>query len=198
MKRYLAIEREYGSGGMEIALKLAEELQIPCYGHEILENAARRIEITVQDLQAYEEHACTSVLYSVAMMGRALTTDPDQMLRDGHWVIAEQRAIRELAARGPGIFLGHGAAQALRDEPGLLRVFVRAPIDARRRRLTGSYGIPERDADSAIRRYDQTRSSYYSVNTATDWHSRENYDVILDSSVLGIRGCVEMLRSLMG
>ena len=196
MKHYIAIEREYGSGGMEIAMKLAGVLQIPCYGQKILEDAADMIQISVRDLERYEERACSSVLYAVAMMSRALTDDPDRMLRDGHWVIAEQRAIRNLAAQGPAVFLGHCAAQALREEPELLRVFVRAPMEDRRRRLTEHYGVPETEVDAAIRRYDQTRASYYSVNTASEWRAGENYDVVLDSSALGIDGCVELLRRL--
>ena len=196
MKHYIAIEREYGSGGMEIAMKLAEKLQIPCYGQKILEDAADLIQISVRDLERYEECACSSVLYAVAMMGRAMTDDPDRMLRDGHWVIAEQRAIRNLASQGPAVFLGHCAAQALKGEPKLLRVFVRAPIEDRRRRLTEQYGVPGTEVDAAIRRFDQTRANYYSVNTATEWRSEENYDVVLDSSVLGIDGCIEVLRRL--
>ena len=39
--KYITIEREYGSGGTEIARRVAEECGIPCYGKEILEFVAK-------------------------------------------------------------------------------------------------------------------------------------------------------------
>ena len=53
--RYVAIEREYGSGGTKIANMLAEACGISCYGHEILERVAKEHHFTVEELERYEE-----------------------------------------------------------------------------------------------------------------------------------------------
>lgn len=196
MKQYITIEREYGSGGKEVASRLAQELQIPCYGQEILEEAAASLQVSVSKLQRYEEHICNSLLYSVVMIDKARTTDPDQMLRDGYWVIAEQRAIRTLAKDGPAIFVGHCACEALREYPNVLRVFIRGSMEDRKQRCTSQYGIQPKEVESTIRRFDRTRASYFSMNTTADWRCEANYDVVLDSSVLGIDGCVEQLKVL--
>ena len=52
---YLAIEREYGSGGTKIARRLAEVCKIPCYGPEILEAVSKKNDVSVDRIQKYEE-----------------------------------------------------------------------------------------------------------------------------------------------
>lgn len=196
MKQYITIEREYGTGGREVAQRLAQELKIPCYGQEILEQAAAALQVPVSKLQRYEAHICNSLLYSVVMIDKARTTDPDEMLRDGYWVIAEQRAIRALAQDGPAIFLGHCACEALRDRTDILRVFIRGSMEDRKHRCISQYGIQPKEVESTIRRCDRTRASYFSMNTTADWRSESNYDIVLDSSMLGIDGCVAQLKAL--
>lgn len=51
--KYITIEREYGSGGNEIARRLAEKLGIPCYGREILELVANDQGLTVSEIDRY-------------------------------------------------------------------------------------------------------------------------------------------------
>lgn len=196
MKQYITIEREYGTGGKEIAQRLAQELHIPCYGQEILETAAQALEVPVSKLQRYEEHICNSLLYSVVMIDKARTTDPEQMIQDGYWVLAEQQAIRSLARETPAVFLGHCACEALRDYPNVLRVFIRTPMEDRKQRCIEQYGFDANEAERTIRRFDRTRASYFSINTTSDWHNEANYDVVLDSSVIGIEGCVSQLMQL--
>ncbi len=196
MRNYITIEREYGAGGAEIARRLAQELHIACYGEEILEKAAESLQVSVSRIRRYEEHICSSLLYSVVMLEKARTSDPDQMLRDGYWVIAEQRAIRSLADKGPAVFLGHCACEALKDYSGVLRVFVKAPIDVRKNRCIEEYGMNPLEAENIIHKNDTTRASYYAINTTARWKRDENYDVVLDSALLGIEGCVSELKKL--
>lgn len=197
MDRFIAIEREYGSGGRSVASRLAQECSIPCYGREILEKAGELLHVPVEQLEKYEETTTNSFLYSVSMIGKARSSDPDLLMREGHLFVAEQMAIRELASRGPAVFLGHCAFQALKEYEDVLKVFIKSSMPARKQRIIHEYGIPESNVDSTIRRFDKRRSSYYSINTAKQWHDLNNYDIVLDSSVLGIEGCVNALKSIL-
>lgn len=194
--RYIAIEREYGSGGSTIAKRLADECSINCYGREILEKAGENLHIPVSQLEKYEENTTNSVLYSVAIIGKVQFADPDMLMREGHLFVAEQAAIRELAANGPAVFLGHCASDALKDYGGVLRVFIKSSMEARRRRIIKEYGIAEPEVDGTIRRFDKKRAGYYSINTARKWREPGNYDMILDSSTLGVEGCVAAIKAL--
>lgn len=193
---YIAIEREYGCGGTQIARRLAKETGIPCYGQEILEAVSRKNHVPVESIQHYEETVSGSFLYTVFVMSQSRSGDPDMLTKEGHIFLDEQREIERLASEGPAIFLGHCAAEALKDYPGVIRVFIRAGREAKRKRVIEEYRVPEEKADSVRKRFDNKRSRYYYANTARKWTNPENYDLILDSSTLGIEGCVNILKSL--
>ena len=54
--KYITIEREYGSGGTEIARLLAGQIGIPCYGQEILEEVSRERDIPVEKIPVSYTH----------------------------------------------------------------------------------------------------------------------------------------------
>lgn len=56
--------------------------------------------------------------------------------------------------------------------------------------------IPERDVQRTQKHFNKKRANYYYANTAKRWDDMNNYDVILDSAVLGIDGCVNILKSV--
>ena len=194
---YLVIEREYGSGGTEIARRLGEACGIPCYGREILEAVSRKNHVPVEAIQHYEETVSGSLLYTLFTMSQPRSGESDLLSREGHVFLAEQREIEEMAARGPAVFLGHCAAEALKDYPGVARIFIRAGREAKRKRIVEEYRIPQDQADATRKRFDNKRARYYYANTARKWANPENYDLILDSSTLGIESCVKILKSLM-
>ena len=103
---YLVIEREYGSGGTEIARRLGEACGIPCYGREILEAVSRKNHVPVEAIQHYEETVSGSLLYTLFTMSQSRSGESDLLSREGHVFLAEQREIEEMAARGPAVFLG--------------------------------------------------------------------------------------------
>ena len=108
--KYITIEREYGSGGTEIARRIARECEIPCYGREILEFVAKEQNIAVDDIDSYEESVTNSLLYTIYVLGRLQSGEGDMLGREGHIFLAEQAVITRLALEGPAIFVGHCAA----------------------------------------------------------------------------------------
>ena len=68
--RFIAIEREYGSGGTAIARAFAERAGICCYGREILEEVSKEQNISVEQIERYEETVTNSFLYSVYMLAQ--------------------------------------------------------------------------------------------------------------------------------
>ena len=48
-----------------------------------------------------------------------------------------------------------------------------------------------------MRRFDKKRANYYYANTLRRWDDRNNYDIVLDSSSLGVEGCVAVLKPLL-
>lgn len=194
--RYVAIEREYGSGGTKIANMLAEACGISCYGHEILEEVAREHHVTVEELERHEEKSTGSFLYTVFLMSRTQSADSDLVTEEGHLFLEEQKQIRRMAVGGPAVFLGHCAAEALKDQEGLVRVFIRCDGEEKKKRIQEDYQLPPEKMESIRKFFDRKRAAYYKANTSGDWRDPENYDIVLDSSRLGIEGCVAVLKGL--
>ena len=193
---YLTIEREYGSGGTKIARRLAEECGIACYGSEILEAVSRKNNISIDQIQHLEESVSGSFLYTLFVMGRVQSGDSDMLSGEGKIFVEEQRAIKYFAGQGPAIFLGHCAAQALKDRRGVIKVFIHADLEEKKKRIMADYHIPEQEVESTRKRFDNKRSKYFYANTTRHWNDINNYDIVLDSSQLGIEGCVAVLRGL--
>ena len=196
--KYVTIEREYGSGGTEIAEKLAQKCGIACYGGEIMERAAQKLHITADEAQHYEEKITSSFMYSMFVMSQAQSGNISSLPMESRLYVEEHNAICELAKKGRSVFVGHCAAEALKEETGVLRVFIRADDAFKHNRVVSEYGIEEKDAAAVCRRFNKKRSTYYTFNTSKKWDDIENYDMVLDSSTLGIDGCVNAIAALLG
>ena len=195
--RYITIEREYGSGGTKIARKLSEVTGVPCYGQEILEAVAKKQGIPVESINQYEEKATGSLIYAMFVMSRVQTGDPNMLTTEGKVFLDEQLEIRRLAMEGQAIFLGHCACDALKDQKGVVKVFIHSENEEEvKNRITKDYGIAPTEAESIRRFYNKKRAGYFRANTGNDWKDLKNYDVVLDSSKLGIEGCMNVLKGI--
>ena len=195
---YVTIEREYGSGGTEIAAKLADKCGIACYGAEIMELAAKELHISVAEAQQYEEKITNSFLYSVFAMSQVQTGNAEMLSMEGRLYVAERNTISSLAHYGKAVFVGHCASEVLKGQDNVLRVFIRAAEEYRNRRAVSDYGIDEKDAQAVCRNFNKKRAKYYAFNTSKRWDDMSNYDMVLDSSRLGIDGCVKAIEVLLG
>ena len=195
--RYITIEREYGSGGTKIARRLAEVTGKPCYGEEIMEAVAKKKGIPADRVDQYEEKATGSLLYTMFVMSRVQAGEPEMLTEEGKIFLDQQLEIRRLATEGPAIFLGHCASEALSEQKGVIKVFIRSSSeDEIKKRIKEDYGIAEENIDSTRRYYNKKRGSYYRANTGKEWKDLKNYDLVLDSARLGIDGCVNVLKGL--
>lgn len=194
--KYITIEREYGSGGTIIANRIAEECGISCYGREILEAVSKKLNVPIEQIEKYEETVSNSFLYTTFMLGRAQEGNTDMLSREGHIFVEEQQQIKNLAASGSAVFIGHCAAEALKDYK-VLKVFIRcSDYEKKKKRIAEDYDIQPANIDNVRKRIDNRRSRYFFANTAKKWEDLKNYDVVLDSAKLGIDGCVDMLKSI--
>lgn len=195
--KYITIEREYGSGGTTIGRRLAEECGISCYGREILEETSRKIGVTIEQLEQYEEGVSNSLLYTTYTLAQVQNGNADMLAHDGHLFVAEQGVIKELAHHGKAVFLGHCASEALKDKEGVAKVYIYCSDNGiKEKRIAEEYGIPKSEIASTRRKYDNKRAKYYFANTARKWNDLKNYDIVFDTAAVGMEGCVQMLKGL--
>ncbi len=195
--RYVAIEREYGSGGTEIGRRITELGEIPNYGIEILQQVSEKLNIDIDRIEQYEERATNSFLYSIYLMGKMREGAEGQLSNEGQIYLEEQKVIQKLAAQGPAVFVGRCAANALADRRDVLKVFIRADKELRRKRAVENYGINPNEVELVVHKFDRKRSNYYATNTGKNWRDLSNYHLILDSGKLGIERCAGLILDTM-
>ena len=104
----------------------------------------------------------------------------------------QSEVIRDIAAKGPAIFVGRCSNYILRDME-CLDVFVTAPLEDRAKRVSERLGISLDEARSRIGRQDRTRQTYYNFFTFGEWGAATDYDLCIDSSILGIDGTTDFI-----
>ena len=202
----IVIGRQFGSGGHAIGADLAKILGIPLYDKEILANIAEEQGITAERLQKMDEDLKGNQVLNVGIQaqkfrlfnpGLLFETDTSAIISRDQAFRWQADKIRELADQGPCIIIGRCADHILRDHPGLISVFVTAPLAAREARIARLYpDHPRLNGETHLeflQKTDKSRANYYSYHTDRQWGSVGNYHLCVDSGRLGIEGTAEML-----
>lgn len=197
---YIAIEREYASGGNEIGQKAADVLELPFYGHEILEIVAKREGVSPARLERMEERATNSFIYSIYAMSQIIngSTDESGLPSPERLHLKEVEVIKELAQSGPCVFIGHSAGAVLKERPDVLRVFIYADRKFRTARAQSVYGVDSTRVVSTLEKSDNRRANFYRMNMMENWDERKNYHLMLNSARLGVDTCVKLIVSAYG
>lgn len=190
----IAIEREFASGGQEIGAQVAKRLGIPCYGREILRMAAEMKGTSLENLESIEEKATGSVLYSMYVIANLTNMSKTVLSSESELFLAESEIIHKLT-QTPAVIVGRCAVDALKDRKDVLRVFIRADTATRKKRGLEVYKIDPANIDAALRRADKRRAGFYKANTGNNWTDLNNYHLVLDSGLLGIEKCVDILEA---
>ena len=187
--RVVTISREFGSGGRTIGRKLAEELGIPCYDAELIQQLARESGFSEDYIRDAGEYAPGGYLSLLSNRAFALTNE------DVLWEL-QYKVITDLAEKGPCVIVGRCADYILRDTADCLKVFIHADMDFRANRIVEVYGEREQSPEQRLKDKDKRRAAYHRFYTNMKWGHAQNYHICLDSGKLGIDSCVEILRQL--
>ena len=191
--RIITISRQFGSGGHTIGKQVAEKLGIPCYDHELVVKVAKEFGLSqdyVQENSEYAEHG--NFLGNLLEEGR----DFRGMSRQDYLWTYQRQTILKLAERESCVIVGRCADYILRDTADCLRVFIHASMEKRAERIVRVYGQREDSPEKRLKDKDKRRRAYYQYYTDMEWGNVENYHIALDSGVLGLDKCAEIIAGL--
>ncbi len=195
-KIVVTIGRQYGSGGRYVGRLLAEKLNIPFYDKELLSEAAKGSGICEEIFEEHDEKHTHSFLFSL-VTGVQHSVDAGTFYMDmplNHKIfLAQFDAIRRLAAEGSCIIVGRCADYVLREDPDAVHIFIKADMPSKVERAVKYYGIEQEKAEDRIRKHDKQRASYYNYYATATWGDVNNYDLVVDTGVLGVEGAVELI-----
>ena len=186
-KHIITIGREYGAGGRSVAKRISDLLGIPHYDKEIIQLAAEKTGLSEEMIRGTEEHESGKTLLNWFLpSGSASAYDQA--------ILAQAQTIRKIAEQGPCVIVGRGADYILRDFPHLVNVFLYAEKKDRIRRGIELYHVDERHAQETMERFDRKRARFYEYYTDRKWGALSNYDMMINTSRMGIDQCVRFLR----
>lgn len=179
----ITIGRSCGSGGLEIAQKLAGRLGVRCYDADALLEEATRAGCAEEMRAFLAEKPVNSLLFSIAVensargMGRVPFT-----------------LMHQIAEREDFVLLGHCGNYALRDRDDLTTLFIHGELEQRVQRIMRTQDMSEREARRYIHKTDEARRHFHEFYTGEVWGEAEKYDLTVNSFALGVDATAEMLE----
>ena len=192
-KKIITISREFGSGGRTMGRKIAEKLGIPFYDKELVDQIAVESGFAPKFVEEHGEHSPTGSFFSYAFAPQGVPGIMNGLsTADFLWNI-QCNVILQLADQGPCVIVGRNADYILKDRPDALHVYVFADVPYRAERIVRLYGESEKSPEQRLAEKDKRRRVNYQHYTGRTWGMAQNYDLCLDTGVLGEDYCADIV-----
>ena len=190
-KILISIGREFGSGGKAVARILGDKLGIPVYDNELITEAARESGFSRELFERSDERKRTLTLSSILNSSR-YGHFSDNYINDSDLFRIQSETILKIADKGSAIFVGRASDFVLRDRD-CIDVFLTAPLEVRKRLVAEREGISPEKAEEMILKREKEREAYYNYITFGNWGVASNYDLCIDTSILGFEGTADLI-----
>lgn len=183
----VSISREFGSGGHEIAKRIAEDLGVPLYDRNLLDHVAEARQIRTDKLRPYEEMP-RNVILSRRVRGFSNSIEEN---------VAEMEFdfLRRKADSGESfVVVGRCSEAVLAGHEGLITAFILGDPEHKAERVQQIYHLSRQEALSKMARHDRSRKAFHNPYSKYHWGDSRNYDLCINSSRLGIQGTVRYLE----
>lgn len=182
----ISVGREYGSGGHIVAANLAKHFGLPLLDSNILADIAKEKNTSEEYLRKYDESA-RNLFFSRTVNG--FSNSPEE-------IVAQMQFdyIKAKAESGESfVVIGRCADYILRENPGLVRIFILGDEEAKVKRTMERENLTEDKAKSLMEQCDKRRKYFHNTHSENKWGDSRSYDITVNSSKLGLDGTTELL-----
>lgn len=187
-KYIITINRQFGSLGRPIAKLLAERLGIEYYDREIVDKAAKQLNMRVSEISELEESVDKGFFIMKYPLGMGTTDVQDKIFKE------QKTIIENIASKESCIIVGRCADAILREYPKLIRIFIYAPKEERMRVCVNDFQMTQSEARRMIQDVDKARDRYHKQYAGYLPNDLSKLNLAVDSSILGVEGTVEFLE----
>jgi cytidylate kinase len=196
--RAITISREYGSGGGEIATRVAHRLGWQLIDHEVVVRVAQELGVSEAEAAEQDEQAeslLTRVLTSLQVIQPSmLVTVPVTLTTDSHaYRQARQRVVQGAFATGHVVIVGRGAQVLLAQNRDALHVRIVAPLAERIAYVMQREGLDQEIARARIQLKDRDRTRFLQVEHHEHPQDAHLYDLVVNTGVLDLESVVDLL-----
>ena len=194
----ITIGREYGSGGKYIGERLAEELNLKLYDKELLNKVAEEsgMDLNVLEQMDEKQEECFWYTFAMSLYQQDSLETLTEIPSNEKIFIEQAKIIEELSNKEDCIIIGRCSNVILRNKPDVLNIFVYSSeldFKVKRKMQYGNFES-ELEAIKAIERIDKERETYYNYFTKENWGDRKSYDLMIDTSKIGVDKAVELIK----
>ena len=182
----ISIGREVGSGGHEIAEILAKHYNIPLFDKNILEDIATKKNVDASDLKDVDKN------FVFPLINRNVRGFSSSIQENIYLLQFEY--LQEKAKAGESFFIvGRCGEDVLKEYDALVSIFVLGDKEVKKARIMEKYDKNEFMAERMMREKDTERKQYHNSFCESKWGDSRNYNISVNSSVLGIKETAELL-----
>lgn len=182
----ISIGREVGSGGHEIAEILAKHYKIPLFDKNILEDIATKKNVDASDLKDVDKN------FVFPLINRNVRGFSSSIQENVYLLQFEY--LQEKAKAGESfIIVGRCGEDVLKEYDALVSIFVLGDKEVKKARIMEKYDKNEFMAERMMREKDTERKQYHNSFCESKWGDSRNYNISVNSSVLGIKETAELL-----
>jgi len=181
----IAMTREMGSLGKDVAAGVAARSGKRVVYHEIIEPIASKMRLRKSHVERF--------LDGKSGIWERLTTDKTSLS-----IFTADETFKFLRDDSTGVIRGWGAVHLLRNIPHVIRVRVCAPLETRIARMMERLGTDRRDTiESEIAMSEESHTAITRRNFGVNWRDPENYDLVLSTERLSVDECVDEVELAM-
>ena len=187
MIRVVTIEREYGSGGADIARKLSERLGWKLWDQLLTNEIARQMDCPSRTVEEHEERrdSLHYRLFKAFMRGsfEGSLNAPRMKIVDAECIReVTERVVKAAAKEGNSVIVGRGSAYYLHDRPDAFHVFVYARFEEKVDRLR-ALGKSEQEATELAETVDRDRAAFIKQYFNVEWPARDFFHLMINSTI---------------
>jgi cytidylate kinase len=186
----IAISREAGSRGTEIANKLGQQLDWPVYDREVIDEIAKRTRLRTELLDTIDQQTPHWLVESLVSFGR-----PGRISGSGY-AYHLPRVLAALSEHGECIIVGRGAAVLLPPEK-TVRVRVVATLEDRTAHMSRLLDLPEKKTKEKVLQIDRKRAEFIQSHFHKDDTDAHTFDLVLNSSRLATDECAAIILQVL-
>lgn len=198
----VTISRQYGSGGSEVAERVARALGWHLYDNAVVDEVASRLGMTSAEVSAREERLpslgerLASAISLSAPEVMPTVGDVAVPPSEERIVAVTQRVMEEAVASGPAVIVGRGAQCMLAMRGDALHVFCYAPLQALIAYDVTNRGSRPDEARKHVIEMNAQREEYVTRHWKRDWRDLSNYHVCVNTAWLGLDGAAELVTRI--
>lgn len=193
MTKIITISREFGSGGKEIAKRLADKLGYAYYDSKIIDLLVKETGMSEEYITNISEKGIYPLPFQ---FGKTFTTNLFVQKNQTDILIMQSKILKSIAEKGNAVIVGRGANVILKDY-NPLNIFVYADMESKINRCKEKGSKDEHLTDkellNKIKEVDKNRKAFNNLISNAEWGNKENYDLCINTSNIEIKKIINPL-----